>query len=129
VTIERAGFFDWLRLQLLLGGIVLAVAAVRTAEMAQVLGMSFGSPSWSRLLAVEAAIWLGWTLWAGVVVLLVRRVVERAPIRVHRMAALVILSIAPVLIVPVVASPVHWSVFGAGPRWAEPTCTWCGTTP
>ena len=112
--ITRAGFPAWLRLQLLLNGIVLAVAAIRTVEMAQIMGLSGQSPGWSALLAVEAAIWLGWTIWTAAVTPLIRRLVERSAPGSWRMVALAGLVIAPVFLVPVVASPVHWSVFGGG---------------
>jgi len=114
VTNSRAGFPAWLRLQLLLNGIVLAVAAIRTVEMAQIMGLSRRSAEWSSLLAVEAAIWLGWTIWAAAITPLLRRLVER-PVPVGlKVAILAVLVVAPVVLVPLVASPVHWSVFGGG---------------
>ena len=110
----RAGFPVWLRLQLLLSGIVLAVAAIRTVEMAQVMRLSTQSPEWSALLAVESTIWLGWTLWAAAATPFIRRLIERASPAGGKVAALGLLVVAPVFIVPVVASPVHRSVFGDG---------------
>jgi sensor histidine kinase YesM len=112
VTTSRAGFPLWLRLQFLLGGIVLAVAAIRTVEMAQIMGLSRRSAEWSSLLAVEAAIWLGWTIWVAAITPLLRRLVEPALPIGRKVAVLAVLVVAPVLLVPLVASPVHWSVFG-----------------
>jgi two-component system LytT family sensor kinase len=104
-------FRTWLRLQLLLSGIVLAVAAVRSAQTAQMMSLAGGSLNWSPILATEAAIWLGWSLWGGVMIPLVRRVIERPVPRTWTIPALLLLVLAPAAFVPLVASPVHWSAF------------------
>jgi hypothetical protein len=114
VTTSRTGFPAWLRLQLLLNGIVLAVAAIRTVEMSQIMRLSSHSPEWSPLLSVEGAIWLGWTIWIAAATPLIRRLAERTRRVRWWTAGLAILVVFPVIVVPLVASPVHWSVFGDG---------------
>jgi hypothetical protein len=98
----------------MLSGIVLAVTAIRTVEMAQVVGLSGQAPVWTRIIAVEAAIWVGWNLWAAALVPLLRMVIERPLARFYRVAAVLALVLAPALLVPVLASPVHWLMFGGG---------------
>lgn len=103
-----------IRLHLMLSGIALAVAAVRTVEMAQVLGISGQSPAWTRILAIEAFIWLGWNLWAWALVPLMRRMPEPPRSGALRIVLLAGLVAAPAFLVPIIASPVHWMVFGGG---------------
>ena len=105
-----------IRLHLMLSGIALAVAAVRTVEMAQVLGVSGQSPVWTRILANEAAIWLAWNLWAWALVPLMQLAVEQQLPGSRKAVVLVALAGAPALLVPVIASPVHWMVFGGGAK-------------
>lgn len=104
----------WLRLQLMLSGVALAVVAVRTAEMAQVLSVASGRPPWGRLLATESAIWLGWAIWAGAMIPVMRRLVDRGGSRAGGWIIVTLLAAAPVLTVPLIAGPVHWWAFGSG---------------
>jgi hypothetical protein len=78
------------------------------------MGLSGQSPVWTRIIAIETAIWIGWNLWAAALVPLVRLVMERALPRVARVIAVLVLVVVPALLVPVVASPVHWMSFGGG---------------
>ena len=102
-----------LRLHLLLSSIALVVAAVRTVEMLQILGSAGPSTAWTRVLAIEAAIWLGWNLWAWILVSLAQRV-ERPRSGSRKAAAFVALVVVPALLVPIIASPVHWITFSSG---------------
>jgi two-component system LytT family sensor kinase len=73
-----------------------------------------GGGHWTPIVASQAAFWLGWSLWAGVVVLLLRRLVERPPRGAFRSLALVALAVVPPFLVPLFYGPVHWLAFGAG---------------
>jgi len=104
--------FPWPGLLALLSGIALAVVAVRTVELADAMALAGGVP-WGRLLPTQGAIWLGWTLWAALMIPLMQRAVDRTgPVGAWLLPAGLVA--APVLLVPAVASPVHWFAFGGG---------------
>jgi two-component system, LytTR family, sensor kinase len=115
--VNKASFSTWFRLQLLLSGVVLAVAAVRVAQMVQLMSQAGAPLDWSPLLATESAIWLGWVLWGSAVIPLVRKLVERPEKSGTTIPALLVLVVAPTLVVPLVASPVHWAVFSGNATW------------
>jgi len=99
----------------ILSGIALAAFAVRMAAQAQAMGTAGVPMRWPPVLATEAANWLGWTAWAVAMVPLVRRLVERpAASRASGAGLLLALAVAPVVVVPLLASPVHWLGFGRG---------------
>ena len=115
-SLPPTAFRAWLRLQLMLSGIALVVVAVRSIEMGQMMTLSGVTPHWTPILAVEAAIWLSWSLWGGIVVLVIRRMMIQESQR-RRGARLTLLAmiVAPTLIVPLLVGPVHWTVYdGAG---------------
>ena len=66
---------------------------------------------WRPILATQAAFWLGWSVWAGVLVPLVRRLVDRSPSRAAGVSALIALAVLPPFFMPIVYAPVHWIMF------------------
>ena len=66
---------------------------------------------WGPILATQAGFWLGWSLWAGVLVPLVRRLVDRPPSRAAGVSALIALAVLPPFVVPIVYAPIHWLMF------------------
>ena len=66
---------------------------------------------WQPILATQGAFWLGWSLWAGVLVPIVRRLVDRPPSRKAGFSALVTLAVLPPFVLPAVYAPVHWLMF------------------
>ena len=66
---------------------------------------------WRPILATQGAFWIGWSLWAGALVPLVRRLVDRPPSRAAGVSALIALAVIPPFIVPVLYAPVHWLMF------------------
>lgn len=99
----------------ILSGIALAAFAVRMAAQAQVMATAGVPMRWPPILATEAANWVGWTAWAAALVPLVRRMVERpSGSRASSAGILLGLAATPVIVVPLLASPVHWLGFGQG---------------
>jgi LytS/YehU family sensor histidine kinase len=66
---------------------------------------------WGPILATQGAFWLGWSLWAGLLVPIVRRLVDRPPSRKAGVSALIALAVLPPFVLPVVYAPVHWLMF------------------
>ena len=66
---------------------------------------------WGPILATQAGFWLGWSLWAGILVRLVSRLVDRPPSRAAGVSALIALAVLPPFVVPIVYAPIHWLMF------------------
>lgn len=66
---------------------------------------------WQPILATQAAFWLSWSLWAGLLVRLVRRLVDRPPSRKAGVSALIALAVLPPFLLPIFYAPVHWATF------------------
>ncbi|MEO5798354.1 MAG: histidine kinase [Gemmatimonadales bacterium] len=101
-----------LRLQAMLMGVALTVITIRSAEWGALMTSGAGAAPWGPLALTQGAIWVGWSIWAGVMIPLARRLVERPPSRAVTTLSLVGLALAPVLLVPLVASPVLQFSFG-----------------
>lgn len=101
----------WLRLQLALSAVALAVVLVRSAQIVRMSGTPGTVVLWKPVIATQAAFWIAWSLWAGALVPLVRRLVERPPSRWRAVVSLVALAILPPLFVPLLYAPVHWLTF------------------
>jgi hypothetical protein len=114
VTIDLTpakSFRGWIRLQLALSATALLVVLYRSAQIVHLTRETGATAVWRPILATQAAFWLGWSVWAGVLVPLVRRLVERPPSRLRNVAALVALAVVPPFVLPVVYAPVHWLMF------------------
>jgi signal transduction histidine kinase len=119
VTTASAGPIDagrsttssWLRLQAALSATALLVVMFRSAQIVHMTADTGATALWRPILATQAAFWLGWSLWAGVLVRLVRRLVDRPPSRAAGVGALIALAVLPPFFVPVMYAPVHWLVF------------------
>jgi hypothetical protein len=98
-------------LQIALSATALVVVLIRTAQIARVSGETGAIALWRPILASQAAFWIAWSLWAGALVPLVRRLVERPPSRAAGVSALIALAVLPPFIVPLVYAPVHWLMF------------------
>lgn len=101
-----------LRLQAMLMGIALTVITIRSAEWGAILTPAEGTTPWGNLLLTQGVIWLGWSLWAGIAIPVVRFLVERRPSRTITVLALIALVHVPVMLVPLLAAPVLRLTFG-----------------
>ena len=102
---------DWLKLQMVLSGTALVVVLLRTWQLAR-MGAGGGQVPWAPILSTQAAFWLGWSLWAGALVPLMRGLVERPSRSAGRLLALAALALVPPFLVPLFYGPVHWLAFG-----------------
>ena len=101
----------WIRLQLALSGLALLVVLVRSGQLAHAAGTPGVHVVWGPILATQAAFWITWSVWAGAVVAIVRRLVERTPSRASGVAVLIVLAVLPPWILPAVYAPVHRVTF------------------
>jgi len=108
--VERP-FRSWLRLQAALSATALIVVLSRSMQIMHATHDSGAIALWGPILATQGAFWLGWSLWAGALVPLVRRLVDRPPSRAAGVSALVALAVIPPFVVPIVYAPVHWLMF------------------
>ena len=108
---NRGGFWSWLRLQAVLSGTALIVVLSRSAQIIHATHDTGAIAAWRPILATQAAFWLGWSLWAGLLVRIVRRLVDRPPSRKAGVSALVALAVLPPFFMPVIYAPVHWLMF------------------
>jgi LytS/YehU family sensor histidine kinase len=74
--------------------------------------------AWRPVVATQAAFWLGWSLWAGALVPLVRRLVDRPPSRAAGVGVLIALAVSPPFFVPILYAPVHWLMFDSSQTMA-----------
>lgn len=102
---------SWLRLQAALSATALLVVMFRSAQIVHMTADTGAIALWRPILATQAAFWLGWSLWAGLLVRLVKRLVDRPPSRAAGAGALFALAVVPPFVVPVVYAPVHWFMF------------------
>jgi two-component system LytT family sensor kinase len=99
------------RLVAILSAIALGASVVRTATQVQTFA-SAGVPMPLRVLVpTEAGNWFGWTVWAVVLTTAIRRYVHPARSPLSGVSILALLTLAPVLVVPILASPGHWFGF------------------
>ena len=108
--VERP-FRSWLRLQAALSATALIVVLSRSMQIMHATQDTGAIALWGPILATQGAFWLGWSLWAGALVPLVRRLVDRPPSRAAGVSALVALAVIPPFVVPIVYAPVHWLMF------------------
>ena len=90
----------------------LVVVLVRSAQIARVSNTTGAIALWRPILTTQAAYWISWSLWAGALVPIVRRLVERPPSRPAGVGVLIALALAPSVFLPMVYAPVHWWSFG-----------------
>ena len=104
-------FWSWLRLQAVLSGTALVVVMSRSAQIVHMTHDTGAIALWGPILATQAAFWLSWSLWAGVLVRLVRRLVDRPTSRKAGVSALIALAVLPPFFMPLLYAPVHWLMF------------------
>jgi signal transduction histidine kinase len=109
-TVDRP-FRSWLRLQAALSATALIVVLSRSMQIMHATHDTGAIALWGPILATQGAFWLGWSLWAGALVPLVRRLVDRPPSRAAGVSVLVALAVIPPFVVPLVYAPVHWLMF------------------
>jgi signal transduction histidine kinase len=98
-------------LQLALSATALMVVLFRSAQIVHLSRETGAIALWRPILTTQAAFWLGWSVWAGVLVPLVRRLVDRPPSRAAGVGALIALAVLPPFFMPVFYAPVHWIMF------------------
>ena len=106
-----SAFWSWLRLQSVLSGTALIVVLSRSAQIMHATHDTGAIAMWAPILATQGAFWLGWSLWAGLLVPIMRRLVDRPPSRKAGVSALIALAVIPPFLIPVVYTPVHWAMF------------------
>jgi hypothetical protein len=94
-----------------LSGTALVVVMSRSAQIVHTTAETGAIAMWRPILATQGAFWLGWSLWAGLLVPIVRRLVDRPPSRKAGFSALVALAVVPPFLLPAVYAPVHWIMF------------------
>lgn len=87
------------------------VVLFRSAQIVHATADTGAIALWRPILTTQAAFWLGWSVWAGVLIRLVRRLVDRPPSRAAGVSALIALAVLPPIFMPVVYAPVHWLMF------------------
>ena len=87
------------------------VVLFRSAQIVHLSTETGAVAMWRPILATQAAFWLGWSVWAGILVPLVRRLVGRPLSRAAGVSALAALAVLPPFVLPVVYAPVHWVMF------------------
>jgi hypothetical protein len=107
----HSSLWSWVRLQAALSAVALMVVMFRSAQIVHLTRESGATAAWRPILATQAAFWLSWSVWAGVLVPLVRRLVDRPPSRAAGVSALVALAVLPPFLLPIVYAPVHWLMF------------------
>jgi signal transduction histidine kinase len=105
---------SWLKLQAALSAVALVVVVARSTQVARLSAVPSTFDAWWPIVASQAAFWITWSLWAGVLVSLVRRLVERPPARAAGILTLVALAVLPPIVLPLVYAPVHWLTFQGG---------------
>jgi signal transduction histidine kinase len=103
--------WSWLRLQLALSATALLVVLFRSSQIVHMTKETGAVALWRPILVTQAGFWLGWSLWAGLLVPLVRRLVDRPPSRAAGVSALVALAVLPPFFVPIIYAPIHWLMF------------------
>jgi hypothetical protein len=98
--------------QAALSTMALVVVLVRSAQIARVSNDTGAIALWRPILTTQAAYWISWSLWAGALVPVIRRLVERRPSRPAGVGVLIALALAPSMLLPMVYAPVHWWAFG-----------------
>jgi signal transduction histidine kinase len=110
--VTLASATGWLRVQAALSTMALVVVLVRSAQIARVSNDTGAIALWRPILTTQAAYWISWSLWAGALVPVIRRLVERRPSRPAGVGVLIGLALAPSMLLPMVYAPVHWWAFG-----------------
>ena len=104
--------WGWLRFQAALSAMALVVVLVRSAQIARTTAQTGAIALWRPILLTQAAYWVSWSLWAGLLLWIVRRIVERPPSRSAGVGMLIGLALAPAFLLPMLYAPVHWWAFG-----------------
>jgi two-component system, LytTR family, sensor kinase len=98
------------RLIAILSSVALVAFAIRAAAFSQAFASVGSAPNWSQLITMEAANWISWSAWAGLLVAGWHRFM---PNRSGGVAALIPLAgLAPALIVPMLVGTIHRVAFG-----------------
>jgi hypothetical protein len=107
---------EWLRLQAALSATALVVVVLRSAQLVRLSNETGTAVPWSVIAATQAAFWIGWSLWAGALVPIMRRLIERPAGSAVRAGWLLLLVVGPVFLVPLLYGSVHWLAYGSHER-------------
>jgi two-component system, LytTR family, sensor kinase len=107
----KPAWWGWLRLQIALSATAFVVVLMRSGQIMRMSAETGAIALWRPIIATQAGFWLGWSLWTGVLIPLVRRLVDRPPSRAAGVSALVSLAVLPPFFVPLVYAPIHWLMF------------------
>lgn len=92
----------------------LVVVLLRSLQLAQMAGQTGAQVGWKPILATQASFWVTWSIWAGVSVPLMRRLIEHPPRTILRVGSLIGLALLPSILVPIPYGLIHWLTFGGG---------------
>lgn len=101
------------RLVLTLSAVAFGAFAVRLFAQLQTMGSAGLAAQTRTLLLMEMGNWLGWSVWAVLLVVSMQRLTRPPRQLAPGAPALVALAIVPMLLVPLLVSPVHWLVMGS----------------
>ena len=88
--------------------LALGASIVRAVAQLQLLAAVGGGFTQRTLAVLEVGNWLSWTVWAALLVAAIARVGARPRLGTSGFAMLVLLALAPMIAVPVLASPWHF---------------------
>jgi hypothetical protein len=102
------------RLTALLSAVALVAFAMRAAAYGQA-STAVGAPvNWTPQLITEGTNWIAWTLWAVFIATQSSRILAWLRQGVARFALVAAAAVAPALVVPILVSSLHRTVFSAG---------------
>lgn len=93
-----------------LSSLALGASIVRGLAQLQLLSTMNGSLTARTVVLLEVGNWLGWTTWAVLLVVLMRRVHARQAGPMAGFLVGAVLALAPMVVVPILSSPWHWLV-------------------
>jgi two-component system, LytTR family, sensor kinase len=99
-------------LTLALSALALCASIIRFAAQMQLFESALLPFRARNIALMEVGNWLAWTAWAYVLVHALRRIEGTERSTLGHAAAIIGLALAPILVVPMLASPVHLAVMG-----------------
>ena len=100
----------YLPLVAILSSLALGASIVRGIAQLQLIASVGGGLTGKTLFLIETGNWLGWTVWATILVSVMLRVQDRGAGTMATIMLSGVLALAPLVVVPALSSPWHWLV-------------------